>query len=181
MRETKILDRLYTQKKPFAAKLEQWPYDWVFAGVWIRHSMIAYLCIRAINCEITEDDFEYIEVLSPMISVEMQKDRAFSNPTGYKYEFFLTELLDGHLDRPEYILHQLTQLGHKPAFVYHILIFHFRDNTAPHLSMQYYCDQVLGILPGSMVLIIQDSLTVLLPTEKPQPFSKPAEKNFYLF
>lgn len=181
MRDNHIIDRLYAQKTPFITRIEEFPYDWVFASVWIRHSMIAYLCIQALEHEITEDDLEYIEILSQMISVEMQKDRAYSNPTGYKYEYFLTELLDGHLDRSEYILHQLTQLGHKLAPVYHILICRFRDNTNPHLSMQYYCDQVLGILPGSMVLIIQDSLTILLPTEKQQPFSASVEKKFLTF
>lgn len=181
MRDNHIIDRLYTQKLPFITRLEEYPYDWVFASVWIRHSMIAYLCIQAINRKITEDDLEYIEILSQMISVEMQKDRAYSNPTGYKYEYFLTELLDGRFDRSEYILHQLTQLGHKLAPVYHILICHFRDDTSPHLSMQYYCDQVLGILPRSMVLIFQNSLTILLPTEKPQPFSASVEKKLLTF
>lgn len=181
MRDNHIIDKLYTQKTPFITRIEQFPYDWVFVSVWIRHSMIAYLCIRALNHEITEYDLEYIEVLSQMISVEMQKDQAYSNPTGYKYEYFLTELLDGHYDRSEYILHQLTQLGHKLSPVYHILICHFRDDASPHMSMQYYCDQVLGILPGSMVLISQDSLTILLPTEKQQPFSAAVEKKLLTF
>lgn len=181
MRDNHIIDKLYAQKSPFITRIEEFPYDWVFVSVWIRHSMIAYLCIRALNREITEYDLEYIEVLSQMISVEMQKDQAYSNPTGYKYEYFLTELLDGHYDRSEYILHQLTQLGHKLSPVYHILIFHFRDDTSPHLSMQYYCDQILSILPGSMVLIVQNSLTTLLPTEKQQPFSESTEKKLLIF
>ena len=181
MRANHIIDRLYAQKTPFVTRIEEFPYDWVFVGVWIRHSMIAYLCIRALGREITAYDLEYIEVLAQMISVEMQKDRAFGNPTGYKYEFFLTELLEGHLDRPEYIIHQLTQLGHRPAPVYHMLVCRFRSENSRHLSMQYYCDQILGILPGSMVLIIQDSLTILLPTDRQQPFSESGEKKFETF
>lgn len=172
MYEKKIVEQIFNSPKPFITKIEDFDYDWVFAGIRIRRAVVGYICIRALHRKITEEDMEYIHVLTHMISLEMQKNHAFSHPTGMRYEYFLTELLEGNFERPEYIMNQLIQLGHKPTPFYYILGFQFKDSQSMHPSLKYYYEQILSILPGCMVVLFHNVLTVLLPTKRTFPFSE---------
>lgn len=172
MQEEKIVDRIFNSHKPFSTKIEDFDYDWVFAGIRIQRAVVGYICIRGMQRTITSDDMLFIEILSQMISVEMQKDSAYSHPTGLKYEYFLTELLEGNFDRTEYISHQLIQLGHKPTPFYYILLFQFKSPESRHPSTKYYYEQILSILPGCMVVLFQNVFTVLLPSKQNIPFSE---------
>lgn len=171
MIDSKIVERIYLSRYPFITKIEDFTYDWIFSSIRIQHAVVGYACIRAIVRPFTDKDLEFIQVLSQMLSIEMQKDNAFSNPTGLKYEYFLTELLEGNFERTEAITHQLIQLGHKPTSFYYLLVFYFRNITGKRPSTKYYYDQLLSILPHSMVVLFHNRLTVLLGSNSHMAFT----------
>lgn len=181
MLDDKIIERIYHSPVPFITKIDDYSYDWVFYSIRIQHAVVGYVCVRALQKGLAEEDLEFIDVLSQMLSIEMQKDDSFSNPTGLKYEYFLTELLDGNFERTEYVTHHLIQLGHKPAPFYYILVFQFADTESRRPSIKSYYEQLLSILPQSMVVFFHGKLTVLLPVKSQSPFTEAMESRLYTF
>lgn len=181
MTSNRIIERIYRSLLPFAEKVEDFPYKWIFAGIRINRTIIGYVCVRGLKRPVTENDLEFIHTLSSMLSIEMQKSDIFSNPTGLKYEYFLTELLEGHFDNEEFVKQRLIQLDRRSYPWHHILVIRFYDTTTKPLSPKHYYDQILSIFPESMVVFFRGHLTILLGTGSKKPFTASQEKRFQTY
>lgn len=164
MIDSKLTNQIYQSHKPFIAKVEVFPYDWVFSGIRINHAIVGYICVRGIVRPFMDEDLELIHVLSRVLSIAMQKNNAYQNPTGLKYEYFLGDLLSGQFDNYDFIEQRMTQLGHPIQSYYHVLVLQFMDPAGKHPSPKYYYDQILTMFPRCMVVLFQDFITILLPS-----------------
>lgn len=181
MIDSKLTDQIYHSHKPFITKVEVFPYDWVFSGIRINHAIVGYICVRGIERPFVDDDLEFIQVFSRILSIAMQKNNAYQNPTGLKYEYFLRDLLSGQFDNFEFIEQRMTQLGHPIAPYYHVLVLRFMDVTGKHPSPKYYYDQILTMFPRCMVVLFQGYLTILLPSQDTTLASETQVERFQSF
>lgn len=181
MADRNIIRHIYSSTAPYVTMLDNYPYQWVFKSIRIHHAVVGYICVRGTVREFTEDDLEFIDVFSQMLSIEMQKDSSYRHPTGLKYEYFLTELLEGHFDRAEYITSHLIQLGRAQMPFYTILLLKFSDPSPKPRQYKGYFEQLLSLLPGSMVVLFRGDLTVLLPSDTREPFSETCRNRFSTF
>lgn len=181
MEDRNIIRHIYSSSAPYVTALDDYPYQWVFESIRIRHAVVGYICVRGTVREFTEDDLEFIDVFSRMLSIEMQKDAGYGHPTGLRYEYFLTELLEGHFDRTEYITSHLIRLGRAQMPYYTILLLAFTDMQRKTRQYKGYFEQMLVLLPGSMVVLFHGSLTVLLPSGSREPFSETCRSRFDAF
>ncbi|MCF0132798.1 MAG: helix-turn-helix domain-containing protein [Blautia sp.] len=172
MRDTQTIEKIYQSPYPFVVKLTYNPNDQIYAPVRIRQSVVGFLNILLENGSVTEEDLEFVYNVSRMISIEMQKDNTYNSKAGLKYEYFLAELFDGNYDRQEYVRHQLVQLGFRPAPYYFVLICQFSKELEYRPAAKYYFDQILAILPGSMVTMYHGKITILLSGQSQTPFNE---------
>nr|WP_305182403.1 helix-turn-helix domain-containing protein [uncultured Schaedlerella sp.] len=181
MENTRIIEHIYTSTVPFITMLDEHPYKWVFESIRIHHTVVGYICVRGTVREFTEDDLEFIEAFSQMLSIEMQKDSSYRHPTGFKYEYFLTELLEGHFDRTDYILDHLIRLGRSQTHFYMVLVLKFTEASKNMLQPKSYYEQLLTILPECMVVLFRGDLVILLPGNSQTIFSEKEKNRFETF
>lgn len=181
MADRNIIKHIYSSSMPYLTKLDNYPYKWVFESIRIHHAVVGYICVRGTVREFTEEDLEFINVFSQMLSIEMQKDSSYRHPTGLKYEYFLTELLEGHYDRTEYITNHLIQLGQTKMPFYTILLLKFTDLSHQPQQLNGYFEQLLSLLPNCMVLLFHGNLTILLPSDTREPFNETCKNRFITF
>lgn len=183
MADRNIIKHIYSSSTPYITKLDNYPYKWVFESIRIHHAVVGYICVRGTVREFTEDDLEFINVFSQMLSIEMQKDSSFRHPTGLKYEYFLTELLEGHCDRIEYITNHLIQLGHTKKPFYTIFLLKFTDLSYQPQHLKGYYEQLLSLLPNCMVVLYRGNITILQPSDTSVPFNEneTVKKRFIAF
>ena len=93
----------------------------MYCRISIKRSVVGYICVLARKRSFETTDFEIVRTLSQMLSVEMQKNSFFTERTGFKYEYFLTDLLDGNMVGKEFIEQRIRQLGRKPMRHYWIM------------------------------------------------------------
>lgn len=181
MNVNKITEKIYHSIYPFTTKVEDFPYDWAFESVRINQAVIGYICIRGINREFASEDLELIDDLTKMISIELQKDSSFSNPQGIKFDHFFKELFLKHFDNEENIKNQLSLFGIKPAGNYYLLACNFIDAKYKFLSPDYYCQQIMSILPNSIAGTYNGVVISLIPTDVLHPYSIEAGERFTTF
>ena len=181
MADRNIIRHIYSSAVPYITTLDDYPYQWVFESIRIHHAVVGYICVRGTVREFTEDDLEFIDVFSKMLSIEMQKDSAYRHPTGLRYEYFLTELLEGHFDRAEYIAGHLIQLGRTQMPYYTVLLLTFTDPSRKPRQYKGYFEQLLSLLPNCMVVLFHGDLTVLLPGDRREPFRETVRNRFAAF
>ena len=172
MVDRKIIEHIYSSTEPYITELPDYTYKWVFQAIRIRHSVVGYICVRGTIREFTDEDMEFLVVLSQMLSIEMQKDSTFSYPTGLKYEYFLTELLGGRIDRTDYIINHFIQLGKAQTPYYAVMVIRFDGEQVPFYSTKGYFNHILTILPNSMVVLYGGDITALLPSNTMDIFTE---------
>ena len=122
MLDTKLVKKIYSTTVPFITYIEDYPFKWVFQSIRIQHSVVGYVCIRETQKDFVEEDLDYINMFCHVIAIEMQREMSFQTNTRLNYEYFLTELLEGHFSQKEYIVNNMVQLGHQPGKYYFLLI-----------------------------------------------------------
>lgn len=181
MEDRNIIRHIYSSTVPFITTLDDYPYQWVFESIRIHHAVVGYICVRGTVRAFTEDDLEFIDVFSQMLSIEMQKDPGYRHPTGLKYEYFLTELLEGRFDRTEYITGRLTQLGRTQAPYYAVILLGFTEPSRKPRQYKGYFEQLTALLPNCMAAVFHGSLTVLLPANSRERFNEACKNRFAAF
>ncbi len=87
-----------------------------------------------------EEDLDYIDMFCHVIAIEMQRETNFQTNTRLNYEYFLTELLEGHFGQKEYILNNIIQLGHHPSKYYFLLVIdEAPDNHNSGIQLKRIC------------------------------------------
>lgn len=181
MIDRELVKKIYSTTVPFITYLEDYPYQWIFRSIRIRHSVVGYICVRAIQKEFREEDLDYIDMLSHILSIEWQRNMSLGQPSGLNYDYFLTELLDGHFTRKDYITNHMIQLEREPKNYYFLIILDNPANRAPELSLKNYYSQILSILPNCMLGFYHNKLTILLPSNRLTPFTSREESRLLTF
>lgn len=172
MEEKHLLERIYQSHIPFVVEDVKFSHEIVFQSIRINEAVVAYLFIHGSDHGYSDEELDLIQYLSQILSVEMQKNDSFEVQNGLKYGYFLSELLEGHLDSEVFIEQRLQQLKRKPQPYYYILCFEFMDVRSAHSSASYYYEQLLTIFPRCLIAVVKGVLCLLLPRENSEVFSE---------
>lgn len=181
MKHNQITDHIYHSVYPFATKVDDYPYDWIFQSVRIKRAVIGYVCIRCIEREYTDADLDLIHSLTQMISIQLQKDDSYRNPQGIKYDMFLKDLFAGHFDNEETVREQLSFLGVKPGSYYYLVICSFCNPSMKLMADHYYIQQLSSILPDSITGVFGNRFVTLVSTPEMKTLIEKQESRLETF
>ena len=181
MQNMDLLKKLLTSSSPLVTKLEDVTYDWIFCGIRIGNSLVAYICVRCMEREYSEFDLEYVEILVKVLSIIMQKMEIFHKPTGQANEYFLKNLLDNAPKDKSFIRNRLLHLGEKPFPYNHIVVFDTASSAPKSALVDLYTEQLRTILPDALITYYENDLTLLLRTKTSRPFTPDRENRIISF
>lgn len=169
MHQENLIERIKNASAPFITYRENTKIKMMYCRIRIRKSMVGYLCVLAQERPFSEYDFDFVASLSDIISIEMQKDNFFSEKCGLKYEYFLTDLIEGHFENADFIHERLVQFGYAEGKYYQIMTAEFENRSRAHLNQQYLIEQLVTILPDTIAFFYQGNV-VLLKSFKGDPW-----------
>ena len=177
----KVIDHLYHSKTPIQVKFDDSDHHWIFSSISIKNAVVGYVCIFNTQNAFSKDDIEYVQVLSQILALEFQKQNTFAAPTGLKYEFFLTELLRGSTLSPTYISKRLNFLGYRPEKYFSVLCLRFDDPETTSTVPSAYYEDLLSLIPKSMVVFYEGYLTVVFSHAEVTAFSEETKERLNVF
>ena len=87
----------------------------IFESIRIKRAVVGYICVRCMEKKIRRKrSGKIIHCLTQMISIQLQKDDKYSNPSGIKYDMFLKDLFAKQFDGEEIARKHLSYLGMEP-------------------------------------------------------------------
>ena len=175
MEQKQHIRNLMESRRPTVSNDARFPDPIVFQSVRINQAVVGYLFSPGRPEGFSEDELQLIEYLSQILSIEMQKNESFVAESGIKYEYFLTELLEGRLKSDEFADERLRQLKRKVRPYYHLVQFGFDDVTSRHPSINYYYEQLLAVFPEALVGRVKGQICMLLPREGLEPLTEREE------
>ncbi|MDF2789510.1 MAG: hypothetical protein K0S80_2608, partial [Neobacillus sp.] len=114
MKRYKLIENIYNHATAFCSLTPDHPTDhWVFCAIRIQRIVAGYIAICFQEKEPTKRDITLATVAGQVLSIEMQKHEVFVTKSGLKYEYFLTDLLEGHFDNVETIQSRIQKLERK--------------------------------------------------------------------
>ena len=175
MEQKQHIRRLMESRRPTVSRDARFPNPIVFQAVRINQAVVGYLFSPGRSEGFSEDELHLIEYLSQVLSIEMQKNDSFAAESSVKYEYFLTELLEGRLKSDEFAGERLRRLKRKVRPYYYLVQFGFDDVTSRHPSVNYYYEQLLAVFPEALVGRVKGHICMLLPREGLEPLTEREE------
>lgn len=170
MHRERLVERIFSETAPFTFYRDALGVNMMYCRISIKRSVVGYICVLARKRSFETTDFEIVRTLSQMLSVEMQKNSFFTERTGFKYEYFLTDLLDGNMVGKEFIEQRIRQLGRKPMRHYWIMTGMFEKEQDIYMNQRYYIEQMVTIIKNSIALFYKGHIVLLTSAEARIPF-----------
>lgn len=167
-----LVERIFNETKPFIAYRSALGIYMMYLRIAIQKNVAGYVCVLAKGRALTEGDLEIVQALSQMLSVEMQKSSFFTEKAGFKYEYFLTDLIEGNLNDRDFIEQRIIQLGRRVHTYYWIMAVSFLKKQEAHINYHYFIEQLVTILSNSMAFFYKGNLILLLSSDNRKPYDE---------
>lgn len=158
MRNQNIFAELHQSNKLIFSFQYSTNTHWLFKAVRINHTSIADIAIVDDNRPFRYIDFKLIDLLSKMISLEMQKDEYFTRNKNNNYSYFIQDLIEGRLNNKETILHRAAMLGIHFYGNYWISVAYPEDTEQSSDELNYLASQLQQILPEGKWVVYKKAM-----------------------
>ncbi|MFV0466224.1 MAG: PucR family transcriptional regulator [Lachnospiraceae bacterium] len=159
-------DRIYEQarenKYPFYYRSQEGAHGWITSLIYIHGIEVGQIGVMESRHTFTETDFELIDFLSKVISLELQKSELYRENRGMMHSYFLSDLLDRKIHDDTTILSRMEGLNWNLSKQLYILIIddsvkNFYDGKA-----QLITQQLQHMLVNSRWVIYQGQIVFLV-------------------
>ncbi|MHB8076404.1 PucR family transcriptional regulator [Desulfosporosinus fructosivorans] len=170
-RRNNLTESIYNAKKSFQVCTEYSGYSWIFCPIHINKNPIGFIAICDIQGPFKDSDCALTDIIAHALSLEMQKDKFFTQKTGIKYEFFLTDLLENHIHNTEIIEERLRQLDRVFYSYFWVVTLKFDNNTSGNTEICYLIEYLRSLIPNSMSFFYDSAIVMLVTQKTPRIFS----------
>lgn len=158
MRNKNIFEELHQTNKLIYSFQYSTNTHWLFKTVRINHTSIADIAIVDDNRPFRYIDFKLIDLLSKMISLEMQKDEYFTRNKKNNYSYFVQDLIEGRLNNSETILQRAAMLGFHFYGNYWISVACPKNTEQSSDELNYLASQLMQILPEGKWVVYKKAM-----------------------
>ena len=165
MKNQNLKDKILHSVYPFKVFLKDLNCIAIFESIRINNSVVGYLFIKCENKELTDDELDFVHILTQMVSIQLQKDELYQNPYAIKFDLFLKDLLLGHLKSEKEGIVTLKEFGVKPKEFYFFIVCGFQDLRKRKLPPNYYWMQLRQIFDNSITCVDRNYYITLISTD----------------
>lgn len=113
-----------------------------------------------------EFDQDFFHRFCELISMELQKDSAYTNNKGVMYSYFLADLLKNPEDNSTQVSKRLTDLGYNLHEYLYILAIPSSSYHSSNLRLDVITNHLRTILTGSIYVVYDDSIVFLISKKR---------------
>lgn len=170
MKESQTTERIYHSVFPFVTNVKYMDFPIIFESIRIKRAVVGYICIRCMEKKYEEKDLEIIHSLTQMISIQLQKDDKYSNPSGIKYDMFLKDLFAKQFDGEEMARKHLSYLGMEPKRYFYLIATGFTSGSSKIMATPYYREQFSSIFKNSITGLFGNRFITLVSISNKEAF-----------
>ncbi|GFP76608.1 PucR family transcriptional regulator [Clostridium fungisolvens] len=104
MKKNKCIDTIYKTNNSFFHRADE---NLIFCSIRVNDISIAYISILQSNRNFQEEDLELTNILSNVLSIQIQKEHLFISDSGLDEEYYLMDLLTNKIDNLDHVEERL--------------------------------------------------------------------------
>lgn len=162
MQKSKCIDTIYNTSNSFFHYSEQ---NLIFCSVKINNITIGYIGVLESIRKLKESDLEYTDILSKVLSIQIQKENLFISNSGLAEEYYLVDLLENKIDNLEYFKKRLqfSKFNLEENLLMLSIPFKQKYNDFRHnFGLQQLINQLKNILGNSIAAYYKDMIIILV-------------------
>ena len=180
MNHARIYEKVRANEYPFYNKEPHAKYGWMTALIYIHGIEVGQIGVMDSHHDFTDVDFELVDFLCKVISLELQKSDFYRTNQGLMHSYFLSDLLDNQIRDGIAIEQRMTNLGwHLTCNLYVMLLSdsakNFFDGKAQLITQQLH-----HLLPDSHWVIYHGQIVFLLSSDSVTMFEENEKLYSYL-
>ena len=162
MKKARLYEKARESKYPYYSKQSSEHDAWITALVFVHGIESAHIAVMETNRKFTEEDFELIDFLCRLVSLELQKTDFYKTNASLKHSFFLSELLDNHMRDINTINQRIKSLNWKVTDFMYIMTITEQQADFFDRKAQLISKQLNQLLPHSRWVIYEGKIVFLL-------------------
>jgi len=181
MKENKCIDAIYKTNTSFFHCSDQ---NLIFCSIRINDISIAYISVLQSKRKFQEEDLELTNILSKVLSIQIQKENLFISNSGLDEEYYLIDLLVNHLDNVEYVKERLKHSNFNLNTNFLILSIPFKQKYADYrhnFALKQMIERLKNILGNCISTYYKDIIIFLMSNENEQVISEYTNENLLEF
>lgn len=163
IRRNKVDDRVRKSHRPYYLQNPIHNYKGMMIGsVKIHDIEVAHIMMYEQNHLFRENDYELMNRLCRIISIEMQKTDFYKKNKGTMYAYFIGDLLDNNAGNIEQSRERLAALGYTLQNDLFVLSVSNKYNTASEAKQDMIVSDLQNMIPDSLYVIYQNTIIFLI-------------------
>ncbi|WP_264453763.1 PucR family transcriptional regulator [Paenibacillus polymyxa] len=135
---------------------------WITAFVYVHGIEFAQVSVMELDRKFTDIDFELVQFLCELVSVELQKNDFYNCNQGMMHSFLLSELLTGELNDANVIAMRLAHLEWTLTPYLRVLTLTDLKNGFFDGKVQLVAQHMIQLLPDSRWIVYQGRIVFLI-------------------
>lgn len=162
MKKAKLYEKAREQRYPYYNKDPEANEGWITALVYIYSIEAAHIAVNDSNHPFSENDFEFVDFLCHLVSLELQKSDFYRTNESLMHSFFLSELLENHMRDMPTILRRAQSLSWNLTDYLRVLTITEQTTNIFDKKAQLISNQLHKILPNSHWIIYEGHIVFLI-------------------
>jgi len=167
MKQARLYEKAREANYPYYAKQEGAREGWITALVYIHGIETAHIAAADSNKPFTEEDFEFIDFLCQIVSLELQKSDFYRTNKSLMHSFFLSELLENHIQDMSTIHRRAQSLGWVRTDYLRIMTVSDRSSIIFDKKAELISQYMTMLFPVCHWVIYKGSIIFLIGTTDP--------------
>lgn len=167
MKKARLYEKAREAHYPYYSKDKGARDGWITALIYVHGIETAHIAVTDTNRPFSEEDFEFIDVLCRIVSLELQKSDFYQTNKSLMHSFFLSELLDNHFCDMETIHRRAQSLNWIRTDYLRIMIICEHSMVLFDKKAQLISQFMTMMFPVCHWVIYEGYLVFLIGTDEP--------------
>lgn len=181
MKKNKCIDTIYKSNNSFFHHDEQ---NLIFCSIRINDISIAYISVLQSKRNFKEKDLEFTNILSKVLSIQMQKENLFISNSGLDEEYYLMDLLVNGIDNVEYVKERFKFINFNLNRYLLLLSIPFKqkyEDYRHNFGLKQLIESCKNILGNCISTYYKDRIIFLISNESESVINENTKENLLEF
>ncbi|MBU4440785.1 MAG: helix-turn-helix domain-containing protein [Acetobacterium sp.] len=181
LNDSGVFERLYTSEVPCIEHFDYSPTRWMAHKLTIKEKNIGHIAVVESNKIFLDADLELLQFLCSIVASELQKENVQSSQFENEFEHFLMDMLGEKISKEETIQRQAKKLNLNAKKYAFVITISSELKVGNGMSLSYVRGIINRLLGTEKSIVYQNKITVLLLSDKKEPFSSSTEDKLVEF
>lgn len=181
MKKNKCIDTIYKTNNSFFHTSD---LNLIFCSIRVNDISIAYISVLQSNRNFQNEDLELTNILSRVLSIQIQKENLFISNSGLDEEYYLVDLLVNPIDNVDYVKKRLKHSNFNLNKHLIVLSIPFKQRYVDYrhnFGLKQLLERLKHILGNCIATYYKDMIVILVSSEYEEIINDHMKENLLEF